>query len=459
MSIGLLSQLDTYYSQIDEAQEPLSIDEIMELRLSTEPVRPIGPSPPAASLLERRPWLASVAAAAAVLVLFGGVMWLSRVSGSDAPPAAPPSSFTWTRVPHDEAIFGEASMSSVTAGGPGLVAVGVAWDHPSRDPEVYPGYAAVWTSPDGATWSRVPHDEAVFGEASMSSVTAGGPGLVAVGDGDLGAAVWTSPDGVTWTRVPHDQAVFGEASMSSVTVGGPGLVAVGTGGPAYVWHYDVYEVELIDAAVWTSVDGVTWTRVPHDEAIFGEASMLSVTAGGPGLVAVGGAEDHAVVWTSVDGVTWSRVPHDEAVLGRGGQWMNSVIAGGPGLVAVGRNDLSFLARSSPVGGAGVWTSPDGFTWSWVRRAEGTGRAPGGGRSLWSITEAGPGLVAVGEEGAVWTSVDGITWSREAIFGGVSVNSVTVGGPGLVAVGTGGRIWDEGWYEYGDAVVWVATTND
>jgi len=47
----------------------------------------------------------------------------------------------------------------------------------------------------------------------MMSVTVGGPGLVAVGldesSGDKDAAVWTSPDGITWSRVPHDDAVFG----------------------------------------------------------------------------------------------------------------------------------------------------------------------------------------------------------------------------------------------------------
>ena len=127
----------------------------------------------------------------------------------------------------------------------------------------------------------------------MHSVTVGGPGLVAVGSDDGDAVVWTSVDGRSWSRVPHDEAVFGGEGtqrMFSVTaVSGVGLVAVGsadsdskpddsTGG---------------DAAVWTSVDGITWSRVPHDEAIFGgesrkEIGMWSVTAGGPGLVAVGG---------------------------------------------------------------------------------------------------------------------------------------------------------------------------
>jgi len=94
----------------------------------------------------------------------------------------------------------------------------------------------MWTSPDGITWFRVPHDEAVFGgegEQAMNSVTAGGPGLVAVGldgsGGDPHVAVWTSSDGITWSRVTHDEAVFGGV-MRSVTLGGPGLVAVGFDG-------------------------------------------------------------------------------------------------------------------------------------------------------------------------------------------------------------------------------------
>jgi hypothetical protein len=148
--------------------------------------------------------------------------------------------------------------------------------------------------------------------------------------------------------------------MGSVTAGGPGLVAVGSDGS--------------DAAVWTSVDGITWSRVPGDEAGFGGTNsqwMVSVTAAGPGLVAVGArggssGDGVAAVWTSVDGVTWSRIPQDEAVFGRqevrfgseSFQSMNSVTAGGPGLVAVGfdrpvRPDGVFDAA---VWDAAVWTA-------------------------------------------------------------------------------------------------------
>ena len=183
---------------------------------------------------DRRPgWLVALVSAAAVLVGVGGVAWLLSSPGREAsvaatPPSVSSTSLTWSRVAYSEEAFGdgfEQSMSSVTVGGPGLVAVG------GIDQR-----AAVWTSPDGIEWSRVPHDNEVFGGevgpssggSFMSDVTAGGPGLVAVGQSEPNAAVWTSPDGITWSRVPHDDVVFGGevgpifggAQMNSVTVGG-----------------------------------------------------------------------------------------------------------------------------------------------------------------------------------------------------------------------------------------------
>jgi hypothetical protein len=357
--------------------------------------------------------------------------------GGEAPPGAVDAvvwtsldGFTWSRVPHDVATFGgdgSQVMFSVTAGGPGLVAVGR--DGPAVVGE---GDAAVWTSPDGFTWSRVPHNEGVFGgsgEQRMVSVTVGGPGLVAVGfDDPVGndepdAAVWTSPDGFTWSRVPHNEAVLGGASrqmMLSVTAGGPGLVAVGSDGhPHHDERAQRVDESAADAAVWTSPDGFTWSRVAHDEGVFGgsgEQRMVSVTVGGPGLVAVGSVTgEHrpnlyenvdAAVWTSPDGFTWSRVPHDEAVFAASGdegdreEQMLGVTAGGPGLVAVGFDSIDDCGWDSA-----VWTSPDGFTWSRVpdeRNCEN----PGPYDRMLSVTVGRSGLVAVGEEhspgaAAVW----------------------------------------------------------
>jgi hypothetical protein len=150
---------------------------------------------------------------------------------------------------------------------------------------------------------------------------------------------------------------------------GPGLVAVGGD-----WSSDVF-----GAAVWPSVDGITWTRVPHDETVFCGANdqvMNNVTAVGSSVVAVGqawtpgaGGDSAASVWTSADGITWSWFGYDEAVFGsednssyllsagpvftENRQLMTSVIATDSGIVAVGAN------WSDPSHGAAVWVArPD-----------------------------------------------------------------------------------------------------
>jgi hypothetical protein len=273
---------------------------------------------------------------------------------------------TWSQVLGDESPTSARQdrwMSAVAVGGPGLVAVGGAEStggDPSRSWEAVDG--VVWTSVDGLAWTRVAHDNDVFGSATLTNVIAGGPGLVALGS-DLernGAAVWVSVDGLTWSRADVDESVFREATIESVVAGGPGLVAVGY----------VDGDEHASAAVWVSPDGTSWTRVPHSESVFGGegraesvaggdrlVAMYDITAGGPGLVAVGSSGQGAVVWTSEDGTTWMRVPHDESTFG-GPQYpsllgpeMLSVAAAGQRLIAVG------------FGHDPLWTSTDGLTWT------------------------------------------------------------------------------------------------
>jgi hypothetical protein len=148
-------------------------------------VGPVGQDSPRRSSPPRF-WL--VVAAAGVLLLFGGVALLFPSMprlGVPAPTTLPiewSSSLTWSRVPQDETVFGgegEQRMRCVTAGGPGLVAVG--WNG-DRFADVPDFDALVWTSVDDITWSRVPHDEEVFGAALMESVTAGPRASESVGN-------------------------------------------------------------------------------------------------------------------------------------------------------------------------------------------------------------------------------------------------------------------------------------
>ncbi len=303
---------------------------------------------------------------------------------------------TWSRALGDDGASGTGYsrwMRAVVVGGPGLVAVGGERSI-SVDPSGVPidddsdDDAAVWTSVDGSVWTRVPHNEDVFGSARLWTVVAGGPGLVAVGDdlqqdaaGERGSVgVWTSKDGLSWSRVTVDDSVFAAATVENVVAGGPGLVAVGHTGSE--WDYvEGFPDDDWDAAVWVSPDGMSWSRVVHDESVFGgggQVAMFDVTVGGPGLVAVGGGNQGAAVWTSRDGLLWERVPHDESIFGRRAilPWitdaMFSVATGGQDLVAVGYGD-------DP-----LWASNDGVTWK---------RVAGGG---W-LFDGGHRVIAVGSD--------------------------------------------------------------
>ena len=235
-----------------------------------------------------------------------------------------------------------------------------------------------------------------------------------------------------WTRVPFPSSP-GDAVLS-ITAGGPGLVATGLS--------DSDE----DSVIWTSPDGRTWSRVQ-----FRLGSVYDVTTGGPGLVAVGtrafgggaGTGDEAPVWTSADGLTWTEVPSDPVFRGAG---MRAVTAGGPGLVSVG----------STLDGPQAWFSSDGVTWE---RASVPPAPPNVAHAerqaeAWmrDVAVAGDRLVAVGVIGievapnagryfpAIWTSTDGVTWTEISLDQNVfpsaieELRSVAAGPGGFVAVG-------------------------
>lgn len=271
----------------------------------------------------------------------------------------------------------------------------------------------MWTSVDGTAWTRTPYDIEVFGTASlMEDVVVTEHGIVAVGRNEevddealwIRPAVWISPDGIEWARTwegarmarglptigPWDTGAlkFVLSPMQAITVGPDGtLVAVGT---------VVDDSGVGVAAVWTSGDGQTWERVPHDPDVFASSTqmdvvMLDVAAGESGFVAVGSERDHhgaglwwtggerPAVWTSPDGTVWERITLDDETFGTTGS-ISAVAASPTGFVAAGLSS----ADSGPVT---IWTSPDGTRWQAVA-SFGAGYAS-------SVIDAGPAIAVAG----------------------------------------------------------------
>ena len=232
----------------------------------------------------------------------------------------------------------------------------------------------------------------------------------------------TVPTGSSWALVPLDPVIF-DRLVTGVTAAGPGLVAVGRGTPEGEFGSPG------DAAVWTSSDGVTWSRVEHDPAVFGDIRLSEVAAFGSGVVAVGrdwGAEipeGHTVVLLSDDGLSWRRVPDDPALVGVN---FLDVTAGGPGLVAVGFPLVEPFDRT-------VWTSADGTRW--------TPNSMGAVGCPAAVTNAGSLLVAVSDRG-IFTSPDADSWTlqkKKSSLRDSCTSSITSGPAGIVAA-DGHDIW-------------------
>jgi Tol biopolymer transport system component len=267
---------------------------------------------------------------------------------------------SWNRLPDPD--FGDTLfISAVAPGGPGQVAVGswmgawyssdgVTWERasvPPLPPEIYPGdngntpqiyltdvaaqgdrlvatgwgmlasdgnldhpVVVVWTSRDGRSWTDVPTPADVFPpDSSISDITAGPDGFVAVGQITIGEvstpAIWSSPDGRDWRlhRPGPDGLV-----LSSVAAGDGGYVAVG----ATMACSDPADCASREAVVMTSVDGETWVRVPSgpefrvaqpgDPENAPGAAMSEVVAWGSRFAALGEYDGEATVWVTTAGV-------------------------------------------------------------------------------------------------------------------------------------------------------------
>ena len=179
------------------------------------------------------------------------------------------------------------------------------------------GRAAMWYSTDGTRWTRLAGAETVIDRAdqpTINSLLVAPNGVWAAGtvvDGtDEDAAVWTSTDGIHWSRVNSATRSFGgngDHVIDALTTLGNGFVAVGAVRTGAQWM----------PASWISPDGVSWSQASESFPVRPVLAIddagttvnaVAETTTGTGLVAVGGSPSAQRVWTSTDGLSWTEVP-------------------------------------------------------------------------------------------------------------------------------------------------------
>jgi hypothetical protein len=339
--------------------------------------------------------------------------------------------------------------------------------------------ATIVTSPDGITWT-IRNSSYVL--PSLNYVVWNGTNFIAVAT--LGV-YYVSPNGITWT--PQNDVsmanflcvdvVFGRTiafGQKVVVLAGGSRVeqmttAIGWNGafsaqnaqranPQGIAYNgtDLYVAVGGNNGIYTSSDGVEWTGrfAQPASAVAGTANFDKVYYVNNTFIAMGGfATNQDSVFTSTDGITWTvrnftsngmnaaaALGSTIVVVGQGSTATNCYSSTNGGVSWTGRsvaaNALSDITTAFSlfvaVGQSGIFTSPDGTTWTQRNNTSNLQRVV-----FFPSTNT---LVATGNSGAIRFSTDGINWNQALSGTGSGViYDVAFNGSLYCAVGSSGAI--------------------
>lgn len=339
--------------------------------------------------------------------------------------------------------------------------------------------ATIVTSPDGITWT-IRNSSYVL--PSLNFVAWNGTNFIAVATSGV---YYVSPNGITWT--PQNDVsmanficvdvVFGRTiafGQKVVVLAGGSRVeqmttAIGWNGafsaqnaqrasPQSIAYNgtDLYVAVGSNNGIYTSSDGVEWTGrfAQPASAVAGTANFDKVYYVNNTFIAMGGfSTNQDSVFTSTDGITWTvrnftqngmnaaaALGSTIVVVGQGSTATNCYSSTNGGVSWTGRsvaaNALSDITTAFSlfvaVGQSGIFTSPDGTTWTQRNNTSNLQRVV-----FFPSTNT---LVACGNSGAIRFSTDGINWNQALSGTGSGViYDVAFNGSLYCAVGSSGAI--------------------
>jgi len=327
-------------------------------------------------------------------------------------------------------------LASVHAPGGGAPPLGHAASRLAGGPGgwVAAGPQAIWTSPDGLTWTlaathgvpQLPGDQLLVITNTADGFVAAG--TAAVSGGGTQAVIWASHDGVTWQRKTAAQlGLTSQGIVYATSRGNDVVIADGqaSGG----------------SGAWLSTDGgSTWTPVtiPVDHAASTSLSGLGFDGSGlvavrPGQAAPGSAD--GVAYFSPNGQGWQYA----GIIDAGGGWNPSVVKGSTnGFVVTGTTTAGQIVAYTSTGTGGTWQPTGSLGQAAAESVASVTVGPGGtviavGSTSGGTTGKQPVFVTAGRTGAVRPV------SLTAIPGGVvpelAVNGLAAADGEQIAVGS------------------------
>ena len=321
-------------------------------------------------------WLGGAIGALAVLGL-GGCGGATTSEGASPRPSfvavgvrgtivSSPDATTWT--PQVSGVT--VTLTSVAASSKLLVAVGAG--------------GTILTSARGTTWTARRSGT----DVDLADVVFNGEQFVAVGGAWSGEAVTlTSVDGVSWAAIESPPAY----SFHTVAIaGGTVLAAAVTPSKEVPMALDNVVLEYVLPS--TSSRG-SWRE--RDLPRFNDSLLM-----GDETLTVGSWDSESTLSRSTDGQIWTtqNLPGVEA---------RAIASDGSSLVVLGHHS--------------ALSSPDGAAWS-------ERDLPVDNGWLLGVTYGAPAFVAVGSGGGIFTSPDGATWTRQASASDADLADV-IHGPG------------------------------
>ena len=145
-----------------------------------------------------------------------------------------------------------------------------------------------WTSTDGKAWTPLSDDHSTSQGRGVlvTTMVAGGPGLVAAGmNSDGEPTFWTSVGGRTFQETASFPLAFQTPEDASREAPPVAAIAVGEEWMVAVGNYG-YKGYMSVPAIWVSRDGAVWEAVPVDR-IDRIAGLSDVTYDGSTFIAIG----------------------------------------------------------------------------------------------------------------------------------------------------------------------------